>query len=254
MSTSSTPMPARVSATRVASHARDGVAVDLAALHPQHPLVLVDVQEVRVRALAAQLEVADPAIELARPDDDRARTVGEEDRGAAVGVVGDPAERFGAAHDDELRAARLDERGGVVERVHEAGARGVDVDGAGEVAADLLGDGGRHAGHDPVGRQAADHHAVDLGGVAAGVLERRGAGLGGEVGERARAVEVTALADAGAADDPRIARVEVLLQVEVRDDVLGQRRPDAEDAGLHAAALSVRLTRPRSTAPGPHST
>ncbi len=254
-SMSSMPMPARCERDlgRL-DHPRDGVAVDLAALHPQQPLLHVDVEQVGVAAVGAQLERRDPVLDLVRRDDDRAGSVGEEDRGAAVGVVGDAAQRFGAADDDEVRAVRLDERRRLVERVEEARARGVEVDRAGEVAADLLGDRGREARHHAIRGEAADHDAVDVLRFAAGVLEGHRAGLGGEVGERARAVEQAALADAGAPDDPLIRRVEVLREIGVRDDLLGQRGSDADDAGLHAAARRVRLTRPRRTAPGPHST
>jgi hypothetical protein len=43
-------------------------------------------------------------------------------------VVGDARERFGAADEHDAGTAGLDERGGLVERVDESRAGGVDVD------------------------------------------------------------------------------------------------------------------------------
>ena len=109
-------------------------------------------------------------------------------------------------------ATGLDEAGSVVERVEEAGAGGVEVDGAGEVAADLLGDRGREARRHAVRRQAADHDAIDVGRVAARVGQGHRAGLGREVGERARPVEVAALADPVRRTIPLVGRVEVRVR------------------------------------------
>src|SRR5919109_569837 len=47
-----------------AGHAADGVAVDLAALHAQHALVALGVEEVGLLAVGAQDEAADPQLEV----------------------------------------------------------------------------------------------------------------------------------------------------------------------------------------------
>ena len=110
-------------------HARDGVAVDLAALHPQHALVACRrTAGRRARRRSAARTSRSRGSRSPAADDDRAGAVAEEHRGAAVVVVGDAAQRLGAADDHELGAAGLDQRGGLVERVEEARARGVDVD------------------------------------------------------------------------------------------------------------------------------
>ena len=70
----------------------------------------------------------------------------------------------------------------------------------------------------------------------AGVVERAPARLGGELGERLAVVEDAPLADAGAAHDPLVGRVEALDELGVGDDALGERGADAEDPGLQAAA------------------
>ena len=129
--------------------------------------------------------------------------------------------------------AGLHERGGLVKRVHEACAGRVDVDRAGHRRTDARGELGPHPGANAIGRERRDDDLVDVGGIAVGVLQRVDAGPLGEIGQRHLAVEVAALANAGAAHDPVVGRVEVGLEMGVRDDVVGQRRSDAEDAGLH---------------------
>src|SRR3954468_2906399 len=266
-------------------HAADRVAVDLAALHAQHGVRPLGVEHVGLGGVGAEDEAAAADLELAARDDHRAGAVAEEHRRPAVVVVGDARERLGAADEHDARAAGLDLGGGLVERVDEAGAGGVDVDGARalgpERERDVRGDARRHA----VGRDRRDDDLVYLVRRAAGVVERGGAGAGRKLGERLVGGDDVALADAGAAHDPLVGRVEALDDLGVADHALGQRGADAEDAGGQAAAArggavrrglmlrgiggqgplvaggrrrhavaSVRLTRPVSTAPGPSST
>jgi hypothetical protein len=70
---------------------------------------------------------------------------------------------------------------------------------------------------------------------APGVVEGEQAGARGEVGQRLVALQVTALADAGAAHDPLVVGVQALLEVGVGDDVLGQGGADPKMPGGHAA-------------------
>ena len=216
-------------------HAPHGVAVDVGALHAQLALVALGVEQVGLRAVGAEHEAADAELELAAGDDHGAGAVAEEHGRRAVVVVDDAAERLGAAHEHDRRAAGLDERGGLVEAVEEAGAGGVEVDRRGALGADDAGDLGREARRDAVGREGRDDDVVDLGAGAPGVVEREQAGARRQVGERLVALEVAALADAGAAHDPLVVGVQALLEVAVGDDVVGQRGADAEDAGGHAA-------------------
>src|SRR5215210_249806 len=273
---------------RRGDHAPDRVAVDLAALHAEHRLDALGVEHVRLGGVGAEDEAAAAELELAAGHHDGAGAVAEQRRGAAVVVVGDARQRLGAAHERDAGTAALDLRGGLVERVDEAGARGVDVDRAGALGAEGLGHVRRHAGRQAVGRDGGDDDQVDLGGGAAGVLEGACARAGGEVGQQLALGEDAALADAGAAHDPLVGGVETSLEVGVRDDALGHGGADAEDPGLEAAAplgraarggraltlpvaggragpllcgggrrhaaARVRLTRPVRTAPGPSST
>ena len=99
-----------------------------------------------------------------------------------------------APHTSTQRARpALDQAGGVVERDEEAGAGGVDVDGARLVRAEAGGDLGGEAGREPVGRERGDDHAVDLVGAAPGVGQRVRAGVDGQVGQGLAAVEPVAL-------------------------------------------------------------
>ena len=86
-------------------HARDGVAVDLGALHAQHALVALGVEQVGLRAVGAEHEAADAELELAARDDHGAGAVAEQHGRRAVVVVGDATERLGAAHEHDRRAA-----------------------------------------------------------------------------------------------------------------------------------------------------
>src|SRR4051794_16786093 len=264
-------------------HAADRVAVDLAALHAQLRVGALGVEHVRLRGVRAEDEAAAADLEVAAGDDHRARAVAEQHGRAAIVVVGDARERLGAANEDNARAAGLDLGGGLVERVDEAGAGGVDVDGARALGPELKRDVRRDARRHAVGRDRRDDDLVDLVRRAAGVLARLRARTGRKVRQRLAGGEDAALADAGAADDPLVARVEAGDDLLVADHALGQSSADAEDAGRqaaaalrramrrglllrapvgallaggrrHQAAASVRLTRPVSTAPGPSST
>ena len=126
-------------------HPPHGVAVDVGALHAQHALVALGVEQVGLRAVGAEHEAADAELELAARDDHGAGAVAEEHGRRAVVVVGDAAERLGAAHEHDRRAAGLDERGGLIEAVEEAGAGSVEVDRRGALGADDAGDLGREA-------------------------------------------------------------------------------------------------------------
>ena len=110
------------------------------------------------------------------------------------------------------------------------------------------------AGQKLVGRDGGDDDVVHLGGVASGVGQRLGAGHGRQLGQRDGAVEVAALADARALDDPGVGRVEWASRSALVITASGRAPPIPITPAFHAATRRVRLTRPRRTAPGPHST
>src|SRR3954463_2195761 len=149
-------------------HAADRVAVDLAALHAELRVVALGVEHVRLRRLGAEYEPAAADLEVAARDDHCAGAVAEQHGGAAVVVVGDARERLGAADQDHARAPGLDLRRGLVERVDEARARGVDVDGARALGAELERDVRRDAGRHAIGRDRRDDDLVELVRRAAG--------------------------------------------------------------------------------------
>src|SRR4051812_4952463 len=224
-------------------HPADRVAVDLAALPAERRGGGLGVEHVRLRGVRAEHEAAAPDLELAARDDHRAGAVAEQHGRAAVVVVGDARERLGAADEDDACAAGLDLGGGLVERVDEAGAGGVDVDGARALGPELKRDVRRDARRHAVGRDRRDDDLVDLVRRAAGVLERLRARAGRKVRQRLAGGEDAALADAGAADDPLVARVEAGDDLVVADHALGQSSADAEDAGRLAAAALRRAMR-----------
>ena len=117
----------------------------------------------------------------------------------------------------------------VDEAVREAGAGGVDVEGA-AADAELGGDGGRRRRHRAVGRRGGQHDGVERRRVEAGHAD----GLAGRLGRQAGggAADV-ALVDAGALADPLVARV----QAHVLEVLVGQRlgRQGGAPAGDHGA-------------------
>ena len=130
-STSSTPRPLRSSASlrrlRPCARRRGG--------RPRGPPCAASRSSSSAKSRSACVPSAPRTKPLPQPrawwlagDDDRAGAVAEEDRGPAVVVVREARQRLGAADEHDARASGLDERGGLVERVDEPGAGGVDVD------------------------------------------------------------------------------------------------------------------------------
>jgi hypothetical protein len=128
---------------------------------------------------------------------------------------------------------------GDAERIDEARAHGLDVEGDADRRAQLaLDDGrGRREGH--VGRGRGDDDQVDVGGGLAGVGQGASRGLDGQVAGRLVVARLVALADAGALLDPLVAGVDDLGQVGVGDDLLGQIGTDAGDGAANNAHCRV---------------
>ena len=103
--------------------------------------VLLLPDQVELLAVGAPHDRAD-ARARRRADHGGARAVGEDERGAAVGGVGDVGEPLDADHQHVPGAAAADHVGGQGDAVAEAGAGGGDVERGGLVGAELVGDRG----------------------------------------------------------------------------------------------------------------
>src|SRR5690606_17841921 len=155
-----------------------------------------------------------------RREHDRARAVAEEHGGLAVALVEDAGDDVGTGHQHRPGDAGGEQPGGDGQAVDEAGARGVEVEGAGRGAerGGHLGGRGRHR---VVGRRRGDQHGVELVGPGAGPVERGPAGGDGQVPGRLAGAGPAALSDAGALDDPLVGGVEVAGEVVVGHPVRG---------------------------------
>ena len=162
-------------------------------------------------------------------DDHRAGAVAEEHGGPAVVVVGEARQRLGAADEHDARSAGLDQRGGLVQRVEEAGARGVDVDRRGAVGADARATSGARPGVTRSGVIVETMTWSTSAAVAPGVRQRAAQAWAASGASGSSGGEVAALADARAPHDPLVRRVEPRRELGVGDDALGQRRADAEE-------------------------
>ena len=147
-----------------------------------------------------------------------------------------------------LRLAAGDEVVGHRQRVDEARADRLHVEGDADRAAQLALHDGRGGREGQVGRGGADDDQVDVGRRAPGGGQR----LRGGARRRGRrsvspSTASAALADAGALDDPGVAGVDDLGQVVVGDDARRQIVADAGDDatkdGAHALVLSGRPRR-----------
>ena len=172
---------------------------------------------------------------VAGSDDDGAGAVGEDERGAAVGAVGDVGEPLDADHQDVAGAAAADHVGGQRDAVAEAGAGGGDVERGGRSVPSSWAIAVATAGVWNMWVTVATIDAVDLPGVDAGPLERRTRGgdrhhLHGLLRRRE-----AALLDAGALLDPLVAGVDRVDDLGVRDHRDGPVGADAEDRGVPGA-------------------
>jgi hypothetical protein len=75
-----------------------------------------------------------------------------------------------------------------------------------------------------VGRRSRQHDQIDFGGGNARVGERRAGRVGRQRGRRLIVTGDIALGDSRALADPFVAGVDLLRQLFVADDPLGQRR------------------------------
>ena len=146
----------------------------------------------------------------------RARAVAEQNRGAAIVPIDHRRERVGADYEHALEVAGAHLCVGDLNRIHEAGARGGDVEGGNRRDAEAvlnLACEGREA---VFGGNRADDDRVEIGGLEAGAFECGAARVNRDLRERLALAHQVALADAGARPDPFVGGVHVPLEIFIR--------------------------------------
>ena len=147
-----------------------------------------------------------------------AGAVAEEDGGGAVCGIDHARHAIGAADEHAARGAPLHQLRRSHQRVDEAGARAREVEAPGVGGAELgLQDcGGRW--DRPIGRHGRHDDAIERGGLDAAHLETSTRGGQRQIGRAALGGEA-AFRDAGALANPRVGRVQSLLEPCVGIDV-----------------------------------
>ena len=131
-------------------------------------------------------------------------------------------------------AAGTDELFGDGQRIDEAAAHRLHVEGGGTRIAEPPLQQAGDAREDVVGRRGGDDDQVERVGIDPGSLERALAGCEGQVAARRRRVGEVAGTDAGARDDPLVAGVDATgHQIVVADRLPGQVAADTGDACKH---------------------
>ena len=212
----------------------DGVPEHFPTLHSQladgagRRGTAVDEQQIVVAAVGVELGRENAAFALLGAEHERAGAVAEQHAGRAVFPVEDPAEGLGADHQRLVRIARAEHRIGDRQRVEEAGADGVHVEGDAVGDAERRLDLGRRRREGLVGSRRGEDDEVDVGCGDAGMVERAARRIGGEAAGRLAIAGDIAVADAGALDDPLVGGVDALREFFVGDRRAGQRAADAE--------------------------
>ena len=128
-----------------------------------------------------------------------------------------------------LELAGLDEVVGDGQRVDEARAHGLHVEGRALGDAEAVLDLHRRRRKGAVGRRRRADDEIDVDGIDAGAHQRLLGGGDAEVGRELVVAGDVALTDAGALDDPFVGGVDDLREVGVGHDALGQMGADAAD-------------------------
>ena len=123
------------------------------------------------------------------------------------------------------------------QRVHEAGAGRLHLDGRARELQPVLHQAGRR-GKRHVRREGGQHHQVDVARIDAGVVDAAHGRLVAQVAGGLVRQGVAAFQDAGALDDPVGVEAEALVQVVVGDDGVGDVAAGAEDADAHQTAAA----------------
>ncbi len=205
-----------------------------------------DGKDLRLRTVRAEVAGDEPPRPVALLQDDRTRTIAEEDAGVAVVPVDDGGKLFRADDQDGLVEPRGDELIRRDERVEEAGAGGRDIEGGSPCRPDLVLDVTGGGGEGSIRRAGGDDDQIDRLGIDAAQLhglERRCcAHVGGEFVRFGQ----PSFADAGAAHDPVVRRLNHLFEVGVGKHARGQIGPGGDDgtrlrAFCHAGRSPRRL-------------
>ncbi len=145
-----------------------------------------------------------------------AGAVAKQNRGAAIVPIDHRRQRVGADYEYALEVAGAHLCVRDLNRIHEAGARGSDVEGGdrrdAEAVLNLAGEGGEAV----LGGNRADDDRVEIGGLEAGAFERGAARLNRDLRERLALAHRVAIADAGARADPFVGSVHVPLEIFIR--------------------------------------
>ena len=235
---------------RAAVHLEGRIALHRAARH-----VPRGSQDLRVVAVRVQVAREDSGLRRGL-EHHGPRAVAEEDARGPVLPVEDAGEDFRADHERAAVLPGAHEKVGGAERIHEAGAHRLHVEGGAAADAELRLQQASARRKHHVRRGCRDDDEVDVRGRAAGGRQRRAARVRREIAGEFVLRRDVALADAGALDDPLVARVHHRLEVAVGDEARGQvaaRSRDAREAsrrGAHgvAAGGSAALRRAISSA------
>ncbi len=158
---------------------------------------------------------------------DRAGAVAEQDAGRPVLPVEDSAERLRADHQSVIGHAALQHIVGDRQRVEEAGADRLDVEGDAIVDAECGLDQGRARREGLVGGRRGEHDQADLLGLDPGRGERLPRCLGRQRRRRLAVGGDVARFDAGPLDDPFVGRLDPLGELGIGHAPQRQRRSGA---------------------------
>ena len=185
------------------------------------------VQRRAERAVGAEHDRADARPSPSAPSTHRAGAVAEQ-RAARLPVVGvgEAREDLGADHQHAVGAAGLDLAGGELQRGEEAGAGGADVEGAGALGAERVGDHGRGVRDESSGLIVATSTRSTSSGSTPASASARLAANDRQVGQ---ALVVGAarrrVVDAGALHDPLVVDADARGDRRVGDDSVGHAWP-----------------------------
>ena len=169
---------------------------------------------------------------FAGAQDHRAGAVAEQHAGRAVGPVHQPRHGLGADHQNRLRLPGLDEIVGHRQRIDEARAHRLHIEGSAARHAQprLHARGGGGKGF--VRRRRGADDEVEFVNADAGIGERRLGRLQRQIGRHLAIARDVAAADAGALDNPFVGGVDALGQFVIGDDIVRADRHRSREPGI----------------------
>src|SRR5580698_969118 len=237
---------------------RHGVFENIFALHAQKARRLrrrrtaVDVKQIvqttiRIKFGVQHAAIGGPALAFARAQHNRTGAIAEQHAGRAIRPVHQTRHRFRADHEHGFRSAGLDEIVGRRDGEHEARAHRLHVEACAachaETRLNTRGDGGKRF----VGRRRGDDDQIEFARRNLRIGECGFRGFDGEIGCLLARLGDTALANAGALDDPFVARVDAFGEFGVGENGLRQIRAESDDLrtnnGHEAAAPAACVCR-----------